>query len=78
MENPGNDINVTGVWKQGKETSQLRIIIKRNFTKKYPLGISFYIGITGKGVTVAILDDGLDYKSKDLKDNFVCTTDQKK
>jgi subtilisin family serine protease len=29
------------------------------------------LGITGKGVTVAILDDGLDYKSKDLKDNFV-------
>lgn len=29
------------------------------------------LGITGKGVTVVILDDGLDYKSKDLKDNFV-------
>ncbi|KAI8967014.1 peptidase S8/S53 domain-containing protein [Mycotypha africana] len=43
LENPGNDINVTGVWKQG---------------------------ITGKGVNVAILDDGLDYKSKDLADNF--------
>ncbi|KAG2200660.1 hypothetical protein INT47_005816 [Mucor saturninus] len=27
-------------------------------------------GITGKGVTVVILDDGLDYKSRDLKDNF--------
>ncbi|CAO3653385.1 unnamed protein product [Mucor hiemalis] len=41
--NPGNDINVTGVWKQG---------------------------ITGKGVKIAILDDGLDYNSQDLKDNF--------
>ncbi|KAI8390318.1 peptidase S8/S53 domain-containing protein [Blakeslea trispora] len=41
--NPGNDINVTGVWEQG---------------------------IAGKGVNVVILDDGLDYKSKDLADNF--------
>lgn len=41
---PGNDINITGVWKQG---------------------------ITGKGVTVVILDDGLDYNSTDLADNFV-------
>lgn len=40
---PGNDINITGVWKQG---------------------------ITGKGVTVVILDDGLDYNSTDLADNF--------
>lgn len=29
------------------------------------------VGITGQGVTVVILDDGLDYNSKDLKDNFV-------
>ncbi|KAI8086048.1 peptidase S8/S53 domain-containing protein [Halteromyces radiatus] len=27
-------------------------------------------GVTGKGIIVAILDDGLDYKSRDLKDNF--------
>ncbi|KAI7897501.1 peptidase S8/S53 domain-containing protein [Cokeromyces recurvatus] len=27
-------------------------------------------GITGKGVNVVILDDGLDYMSKDLADNF--------
>ncbi|KAG1055917.1 hypothetical protein G6F43_002155 [Rhizopus delemar] len=43
QKNPGNDINVTGVWKQG---------------------------ITGKGVTVVILDDGLDFNSTDLADNF--------
>lgn len=30
----------------------------------------WYDGITGKGVTVAIIDDGLDYESEDLKDNF--------
>ncbi|KAI8883750.1 hypothetical protein K501DRAFT_183727 [Backusella circina FSU 941] len=42
-KNEGNDINVTGVWKQG---------------------------ITGKGVKVALLDDGVDYDSQDLKDNF--------
>jgi kexin len=28
-------------------------------------------GITGKGVTVVILDDGLDFNSTDLADNFV-------
>lgn len=28
-------------------------------------------GITGNGTVVAILDDGVDYKSKDLMDNFV-------
>ena len=28
-------------------------------------------GITGKGVISALLDDGLDYKSEDLKANFV-------
>ncbi|KAG1415661.1 hypothetical protein G6F58_006378 [Rhizopus delemar] len=41
--NTGNDINVTGVWKQG---------------------------ISGKGVTVVIVDDGLDYNSTDLAANF--------
>ncbi|ORZ03174.1 peptidase S8/S53 domain-containing protein [Syncephalastrum racemosum] len=40
---PGNDMNVTGVWKQG---------------------------ITGNGTIVAILDDGLDYDSEDLKGSF--------
>ncbi|KAI8072902.1 peptidase S8/S53 domain-containing protein [Gongronella butleri] len=42
-DQPGNDLNVTGVWSQG---------------------------ITGKGVVVAILDDGLDMDHADLKDNF--------
>ncbi|KAG6851307.1 hypothetical protein H0H93_011743 [Arthromyces matolae] len=28
------------------------------------------MGFTGKGVTAAVIDDGLDYTSKDLKDNF--------
>lgn len=42
-EDPGNDVNVTGVWKQG---------------------------ITGQGVTVALIDDGLDYTSEDLLENF--------
>jgi len=28
------------------------------------------LGITGKGVTVAIMDDGLDYLHPDLKDNY--------
>ncbi|CAO3688258.1 unnamed protein product [Rhizopus stolonifer] len=41
--NPGNDLNVSGVWKQG---------------------------IAGKGVNVVILDDGLDFNSTDLADNF--------
>jgi kexin len=27
-------------------------------------------GITGKGVTACVVDDGLDYDSRDLKDNF--------
>lgn len=29
------------------------------------------VGITGEGVVVVLLDDGLDYESDDLKDNFV-------
>lgn len=29
------------------------------------------MGITGKGVITSFLDDGLDYTSEDLKDNFV-------
>ncbi|VUC22212.1 unnamed protein product, partial [Clonostachys rosea] len=40
---PGHDINVTPVWKQG---------------------------ITGHNVTVAVIDDGLDFESRDLKDNY--------
>ncbi|GJD02745.1 subtilase [Colletotrichum higginsianum] len=40
---PGHDINVAGVWKQG---------------------------ITGKNATVAIVDDGLDMYSDDLKPNY--------
>jgi hypothetical protein len=28
-------------------------------------------GVTGKGVISALLDDGLDYESDDLKANFV-------
>ncbi|KAF1944129.1 KEX1 protease precursor [Clathrospora elynae] len=43
VKNPGNDVNVTGVWMQG---------------------------ITGKGVTACVVDDGLDYMSADLMDNF--------
>jgi kexin len=30
------------------------------------------IGITGQGVITSLVDDGLDYESKDLADNFVC------
>ena len=30
------------------------------------------IGITGQGILASIIDDGLDYESKDLADNFVC------
>ncbi|KAJ2876296.1 pheromone processing endoprotease [Coemansia aciculifera] len=48
----GHDINVTGVWHQGK----LYHIEGR--------------GITGAGVTVALIDDGLDYSSEDLLENF--------
>jgi kexin len=34
--------------------------------------VGFYLtGITGQGVVVVLLDDGLDYESEDLKDNFV-------
>ncbi|GJC88351.1 kexin [Colletotrichum liriopes] len=40
---PGHDINVAGVWKQG---------------------------VTGKNATVAIVDDGLDMYSDDLKPNY--------
>ncbi|CAO3607531.1 unnamed protein product [Cunninghamella echinulata] len=43
LDDFGNDINITSVWKEG---------------------------ITGNGTTVAILDDGLDYQSRDLADNF--------
>ncbi|KAG5513497.1 hypothetical protein PMAC_000929 [Pneumocystis sp. 'macacae'] len=43
LEDKFNDINVTGVWKQG---------------------------ITGKNVTVAIIDDGIDMTSEDLRDNY--------
>ncbi len=41
---PGNDINVTPVWKSG---------------------------ITGKGVTVCIIDDGIDHTHRDLQRAFV-------
>lgn len=41
--NPGNDVNVTGLW---------------------------YEGITGKGIVTSVVDDGLDYESEDLKQNF--------
>lgn len=40
---PGNDVNVTGLWLQG---------------------------VTGKNATVAIVDDGLDMFSDDLKENY--------
>lgn len=29
------------------------------------------MGYTGKGITVAIMDDGLDYLHPDLRDNYV-------
>ncbi|KAK2865354.1 hypothetical protein FQN49_003666 [Arthroderma sp. PD_2] len=40
---PGNDLNVTGVWLDG---------------------------VTGEGITTAIIDDGLDMDSLDLKPNY--------
>lgn len=42
--NPGHDVNVVPVWRQG---------------------------ITGKGVVVCIIDDGVDYEHRDLKGKFV-------
>ncbi|CRL21156.1 Peptidase S8/S53, subtilisin/kexin/sedolisin [Penicillium camemberti] len=41
---PGNDLNVTGLWLEG---------------------------ITGKGVATAVVDDGLDMDSNDLKPNYL-------
>lgn len=41
-----------------------------NFTLPLLLA-SLFAGITGEGVVVVLLDDGLDYESDDLKDNFV-------
>lgn len=32
------------------------------------------MGITGTGIVTALVDDGLDYDSEDLADNFVCAT----
>ena len=29
------------------------------------------MGYTGKGITVAIMDDGIDYLHPDLQDNYV-------
>ena len=29
-------------------------------------------GNTGKGIVTAVVDDGLDYESQDLHDNFNC------
>lgn len=40
---PGNDLNVTGVWLDG---------------------------VCGEGVTVAIIDDGLDFESQELQPNY--------
>jgi hypothetical protein len=31
------------------------------------------MGYTGKNITTAIMDDGVDYTHPDLKNNFVCT-----
>ncbi|KAJ1723468.1 pheromone processing endoprotease [Coemansia erecta] len=42
-QEPGHDVNVTGVWRAG---------------------------VSGAGVTVALIDDGLDYSSEDLLANF--------
>ncbi|KAJ2743772.1 pheromone processing endoprotease [Coemansia sp. BCRC 34301] len=55
----GHDINVTGVWHQGK---YWRANAHNN--------AFFHTCITGAGVTVALIDDGLDYSSEDLLDNF--------
>ena len=34
-------------------------------------------GYTGKGITVTVLDDGLEKDHPDLKDNYVSATDYK-
>lgn len=38
----------------------------------------FSLGVTGENVVVAILDDGLDMDSDDLKDNFASISTEKK
>jgi kexin len=32
------------------------------------------MGIMGEGVITSLVDDGLDYRSQDLAENFVCHT----
>lgn len=38
----------------------------------------FSLGVTGENIVVAILDDGLDMDSDDLKDNFASISTEKK
>lgn len=42
------------------------------WTQGYIIWWSLYLGITGTGITVGFIDDGLDHENPDLKDNFVC------
>jgi len=59
-EQTGHDVNVTGAWLEGKHHAIA--------TWDY---VDHKLGFTGKNVTVAIVDDGLDFDSLDLKDNYV-------
>lgn len=36
-----------------------------------PSPLAWAQGYTGKGITTAIMDDGVDYMHPDLKDNYV-------
>lgn len=33
----------------------------------------YRLGITGRGIRVAVLDDGLEYTHDDLRNNYVCS-----
>lgn len=48
----------------------VKVKVFRLFTVKGFSDSERLLGITGKNVVVAILDDGLDMESEDLKDNF--------
>ena len=63
--------DLTRIFKRSLFFQQEKLTRDAGFDRSLHVMDCFHQGITGKGVKIVILDDGLDYKHDDIFSNYV-------